>query len=298
MTSPSGTSSAGAHALPPERAGQRGPFDAARLAALGSAAGLDVAVVSEIDSTNAALARAARAVVAEPGVAEISRRWHAGAADGATTRGQVLVAERQTAGRGRLDRSWLSRSGAGLTVSLLLRPSLETARLGWLPMVVGTSLAATVQSFAGLPAVLKWPNDVLVDGAKLAGILTELVPAPTPAPASVIVGFGLNVLAEPDELPERSTSLLQLGAPLVALDRTGLLGRILGDLVTALAAWEADPDQARPAYLARCATVGRQVRLMLPGGTAETGTATDVDPDGRLVVDGRAYSAADVVHLR
>ncbi|CAO5242630.1 biotin--[acetyl-CoA-carboxylase] ligase [Frankia sp. AgKG'84/4] len=296
MTSPSGTSSAGTPALPPEPSDRRGPFDAARLTALASAAGLDVAVVSEIDSTNAALARAARAVVTEPGVAEISRRWHAGGANGATPRGQVLVAERQSAGRGRLDRSWLSRPGAGLTASLLLRPSLETARLGWLPMVVGTSLATTVQSFAGLPAVLKWPNDVLVDGAKLAGILTELVPAPVPA--SVVVGFGLNVLAEPDELPERSTSLLQLGAPPVALDRTGLLGRILGDLVTALAAWEADPGQARAAYLARCATVGRQVRLMLPGGTAETGTATDVDHEGRLIVDGRAYSAADVVHLR
>ncbi|MCK9893846.1 biotin--[acetyl-CoA-carboxylase] ligase [Frankia sp. AgB32] len=296
MTSPSEASSAGPPVAPPGSSGQRGPMDVARLTELVSAAGLDVAVVSEIDSTNAALARAARAVVAEPGLAEISRRWHASSADGAAARGQVLVAERQTAGRGRLDRSWLSRPGAGLTVSLLLRPSLETARLGWLPMVVGTSLAATVQSFAGQPAVLKWPNDVQVDGAKLAGILTELVPVP--APASVIIGFGFNVLAEPDELPERSTSLLQLGAPAAALDRTALLGRLLGDLVTALAAWEADPGQARAAYLARCATVGRQVRLMLPGGGVETGTATDVDPDGRLVVDGRAYSAADVVHLR
>jgi BirA family biotin operon repressor/biotin-[acetyl-CoA-carboxylase] ligase len=278
-------------------AGQRGPFDVARLTALASAVGLDLTVVPEIDSTNAALARAARAEVTEPALAEISRRWRSGDAAGIAPRGQVLVAERQTAGRGRLDRSWVSRLGAGLTVSLLVRPSVETARLGWLPMVVGTSLASTVRSVAGLPAVLKWPNDVLVGGAKLAGILTELVPVPPAAP-SVVIGFGLNVRAEPDELPERSTSLLLSGARPAALDRTELLGTILEGLVETLAAWETDPGKARGAYLAMCATIGRRVRVELPTGATETGTATDVDLDGRLVVDGRAYSAGDVVHLR
>lgn len=275
-------------------------LDAGRLQSLVAAAGLDATVVAEIDSTNAALARAARATATEPTLRAISQRWRPGPAHGADLgepRGQVLVAEVQTAGRGRLDRTWQSRPGAGLTVSLLVRPAIETARLGWLPMVVGTSLVSTLRSLAGVPATLKWPNDVLVDGVKLAGILTELVPAPPAAPSAVI-GFGLNVHADRDELPERSTSLRQLGAAPAALDRTALLGAILNDLMAALAAWTAEPGRARDDYRMCCATLGRQVRLELPGGASRIGIATDVDPDGRLIVGDRPYSAADVVHLR
>jgi BirA family biotin operon repressor/biotin-[acetyl-CoA-carboxylase] ligase len=150
---------------------------------------------------------------------------------------------------------------------------------------------------AAVPAVLKWPNDVLVDDAKLAGILVEVVQVPLSSP-SVIIGFGLNVMAERDELPERSTSLLLSGALPAALDRTELLGVVLADLVGAITGWEADPQAARAEYLRVCATIGRRVRVELPDGSAVLGTATDVDPDGRLVVNGRPYSAADIVHLR
>ncbi|WP_261559255.1 biotin--[acetyl-CoA-carboxylase] ligase [Frankia tisae] len=279
--------------------GDRSPLDAARLTAAAAALGLGLAAIPEIDSTNAALARIARGETSDPDPAGLSRQWREsegpdGAAHG---RGLVLVAERQTAGRGRLDRSWLSRPGAGLTVSLLLRPRTAVSRLGWLPLVVGTSLVSTLRAVAGVPAVLKWPNDVLIEGAKLAGILVEVVPVPSSAP-SVVIGFGLNVNAEPGELPDRSTSLLLSGAHPAALDRTELLERILDGLVHALAAWEADPQAARAAYVEVCATIGREVRVELPDGSADTGRATDVDLEGRLVVAGRAYSAGDVVHLR
>ncbi|MCM3887609.1 biotin--[acetyl-CoA-carboxylase] ligase [Frankia sp. R82] len=275
-------------------------LDAARLADLLATArtGYRLTVLPEVDSTNAALARAARAdtttmVAATAELEEMARRWRA--ADG--PRGQVLVAERQSAGRGRLDRSWESRVGAGLTVSLLVRLTVETALLGWLPMVVGTSLVSTVRRVTGVPAVLKWPNDLLVDGAKLAGILVELVPVPASAP-SVVIGFGLNVHAERDELPQRSTSLRLCGAHPAVLDRTALLAELLADLAGALTRWERDPRTARADYLAVCSTIGRQVRVELPGGQSHLGTATDVDAEGRLVVDGRAFSAGDVIHLR
>ncbi|WP_044884283.1 MULTISPECIES: biotin--[acetyl-CoA-carboxylase] ligase [Frankia] len=288
----------------PSAAGDRGPLDAARLTAAAAAAGLDLTVIQEIDSTNAALARIARGETSDPALVGLSRQWRESPGPGLAPlgraplgRGLVLAAERQTAGRGRLDRSWVSRPGAGLTVSLLIRPRTAVSRLGWLPMVVGTSLVSTVRAVAGVPAVLKWPNDVLAEGGKLAGILVEVVPVPASAP-SVVIGFGLNVNAEPDELPDRSTSLLLTGAHPAALDRTELLARILDGLVNALAAWEADPQAARAAYLAVCATIGREVRVELPDGSADTGRATDVDLEGRLVVAGRAYSAGDVVHLR
>ncbi|MCM3920881.1 biotin--[acetyl-CoA-carboxylase] ligase [Frankia sp. AiPs1] len=283
----------------PIPAGNRGPLDAARLTAAVAAVGLDLTVIREIDSTNAALARIARGETSDPALAGLARQWRASPApeDAPRGRGLALAAERQTAGRGRLDRSWVSRPGAGLTVSLLIQPRIAISRLGWLPMVVGMSLVSTVRAIAGVPAVLKWPNDVLVEGGKLAGILVEVVPVPASAP-SVVIGFGLNVNAEPDELPDRSTSLLLAGADPAALDRTELLERILVGLVGALAAWEADPQAVRVAYLAMCATIGREVRVELPDGSADTGRATDVDPAGRLVVAGRAYSAGDVVHLR
>jgi len=282
----------------PEASGPRVPLDAARLAELAGVAGFGLTVVEEIDSTNAALARVARADTSEPVLLAIARQWRARANGAAASpRGHVLVAERQTAGRGRLDRSWVSRPGAGLTVSVLVGLSVARARLGWLPLVAGTALASTIRSVGGLPVSLKWPNDLLVGGEKLAGILVELVPTP-PAEPSVVIGFGLNVHAERDELPERSTSLLLSGARPAALDRTALLGAILAALATSLAGWAAHPASARENYLEVCGTIGRQVRVELPDGTVEQGTATDVDPDGQLIVDGRAYSAGDIVHLR
>jgi BirA family biotin operon repressor/biotin-[acetyl-CoA-carboxylase] ligase len=150
--------------------------------------------------------------------------------------------------------------------------------------------------------VLKWPNDVMVDGpggGKLAGILVELVPVSSRPPAAV-VGVGLNVASAEGELPPGSTSVQECrgraGTP--GVDRTDLLVAVLGELLAARGAWEADPATARDDYLRLCATVGRDVRVFMPGGDVVEGTATAVDDDGRLLVGGRPFSAADVVHLR
>ncbi|WP_239376632.1 biotin--[acetyl-CoA-carboxylase] ligase [Frankia sp. Cj5] len=257
---------------------RRLPLDAGLVAAALADDGLDVRVVGETGSTNADLVAAAKAGARE---------------------GRVLVAESQWAGRGRLDRSWVSPPGAGLTFSVLLRPTVPAAALGWLPLLTGASLVGALRGSAGIPAVLKWPNDVLVDGAKVAGILAEAVPC-QPATTAVVVGVGLNVDTAADELPLGATSvaLCQRRASRPATGRGELLIEVLRELAAGYRAWLAEPDRARDAYRSVCATLGQQVRVELPDGAVVVGAATAVDAHGRLVVDGRAFAAGDVVHLR
>ncbi|WP_131745626.1 biotin--[acetyl-CoA-carboxylase] ligase [Frankia sp. Cppng1_Ct_nod] len=257
---------------------RRLPLDSGLLAASLSGDGLDVRVVQETGSTNADLVAAAKAGAGE---------------------GRVLVAELQWAGRGRLDRSWTSPPGAGLTFSVLFRPTVASSNLGWLPLVTGVSLVTTLRRFAGIPAVVKWPNDILVDGAKLAGILAEAVPV-QPGEAAVVVGVGLNVDTRADELPPGATSVVlcqqQVSHP--PTGRGELFIELLRGLVGAYRSWSTEPAAVGEAYRSVCATLGRQVRVELPGGSVLIGTATDVDAHGRLVVDGRAFAAGDVIHLR
>ncbi len=219
--------------------------------------------------------------------------------------GQVLVAEEQTAGRGRMGRSWVSDPGAALTFSVLLRPaSVPAAKRGWLPLLAGVAVATAVHAAASVPATLKWPNDVLVRERKLAGILAEQ------SGDAVVVGIGVNVAtpaealsASPGGVP--ATSLLAEGADVA---RDVLLVEVLRQVERWYVAFGADPDPdrsgLRPAYLALCGTLGRRVRAELPGGRTVSGVAEDVDADGRLLVaepggtSPTPVSAGDVVHLR
>ena len=231
-----------------------------------AADGWRVEVVTSAPSTNGLVADRARA--GEPA-------------------GLVIVAESQTAGRGRLGRTWTSPSRAGLTFSVLLRPSLEPAQWGWLPLLSGVAVARALREQTGVDAVLKWPNDVLIDGRKTCGLLAEAV-----VPGVVVLGVGLNVTTRRLELPHAGATSLQIeGAS--TTDRDTVLRAILRELTVVLA----DVDAGRAGYRALCSTLGRQVRVELPTGAVE-GTAAAVDDDGRLVVDGRAYGAGDVVHLR
>ena len=205
--------------------------------------------------------------------------------------GLVVVAEAQTAGRGRLDRSWVSPPRAGLTMSVLVRPDLPPVRWPWLPLLAGLAVSTALREQAELDAVLKWPNDVLVDDRKLCGVLAEV-----PQQGAAVLGIGLNVTTRAHELPPTAptppTSVAMAGGS--TTDRDTLLRavlRALGDVLT-------DMDGARAAYRDRCSTLGRRVRLQLPGDTAVEGVAEDVDDVGRLVVAGQAYGAGDVVHLR
>ena len=219
--------------------------------------------------------------------------------------GQVLVAEEQTAGRGRMGRSWVSQPGASLTFSVLLRPVLvPPARRGWLPLLTGVAVAVAVRATAGVDATVKWPNDVLAGERKLAGILAEQ------SGEVVVVGIGVNVATTAEALPAspgglRATSLLVEGA---SVSREALLAAILRELEARYLAFRADPDAARGGLLAEyralCATLGHSVRVELPGGQVLTGVAEDVDADGRLLVAAAAgeppvpIAAGDVIHLR
>lgn len=244
----------------------RPPLRAAALMKALAADGWRVEVLERAGSTNAVVAH--RAGAGEPA-------------------GLVVVAEHQLNGRGRLGRTWVSPARAGLTFSLLLRPELPAAQWGWLPLVTGLAVAQALRAQAQVDALLKWPNDVLVNGRKVAGLLAEVV-----ASEAVVVGIGVNVTTTREELPhDGATSLRLEGA--ATTDRDTLLRAILRRLGAVLA----DVDTARAAYRDLCATIGEQVRVDLPSGAVQ-GRAEGIDDDGRLVVAGTAYSAGDVVHLR
>jgi BirA family biotin operon repressor/biotin-[acetyl-CoA-carboxylase] ligase len=220
--------------------------------------------------------------------------------------GVVLAAEEQRAGRGRMGRTWTAPPRAALTVSVLLRPAVPPARRGWLPLLAGVAVAAAVSGVTGVEARLKWPNDLLAAGAKLAGILAEA------SGGAVVVGIGLNVSTEPPELPQPrpgalpATSLAAAGA--TALDRGDILLALLAGFERRYRAWQqagGDPDRSglREEYVRWSATIGRTVRAELPGGQALSGSAAGVDSDGRLLVrlspgSEVAVAAGDVVHLR
>jgi BirA family transcriptional regulator, biotin operon repressor / biotin---[acetyl-CoA-carboxylase] ligase len=246
----------------------RPPLDSARLAELG------IEVVPVTGSTNAEVSELARGGAPE---------W------------TVVVTEHQTAGRGRLDRTWETPDRAALTFSILLRPSPAGNEWPWLPLLAGVAVAGALRE-AGVPATLKWPNDVLIDSRKTAGILAERLD--TPAGPAAVVGIGVNVHQEQDELPVPTATSVALATG-SAPDRTDLLLEILARLRHRYDAWSAGGGGAvRAAYLDACETVGQEVRVALPGGGEVVGPATDVDEAGRLVVAGRPVAAGDVVHVR
>ena len=256
-------------------AAERPPLDATRLP------DHQVEVVEEADSTNALVVERAQAGGPE---------------------GLVIVAEHQTAGRGRLDRTWETPARSALTFSVLLRPTAAPEAWPWIPLLTGYEVSKALRA-AGFDATVKWPNDVLLrrhDGAerKVAGILVERVE--TPGGPTAVVGVGLNVGMTEDELPvPEATSLAVEGD---APDRTELLGLLLDTLWEGYVAWQEGGEAATAhlaaSYAAACSTIGRQVRVDLPPGGVLTGTATGIDPAGRLLVDGTAVSAGDVVHVR
>ena len=240
-----------------------------------------VEVVEEAGSTNALVSERARAGGPE---------------------GLVVLAEHQTSGRGRLDRSWVTPPRSGLTFSVLLRPTVPAASWPWLPLLTGYAVSSALRT-AGFDAAVKWPNDVLLGDRKVAGILVERVE--TPSGPAAVVGIGINVAMTTDELPvPEATSLAVVGD---VPDRTELLGLVLDDLWDSYVAWQEGGEQAAArlaaSYAGVCATVGRDVAVALPGGTTLTGRAVEIDPSGRLVVAHRsgertAVGAGDVVHVR
>lgn len=239
-----------------------------------------LAVVEHSASTNAEL-RAASADASWPHLA-------------------VLLTDTQTAGRGRLDRTWVTPAGSALAISVLLRELPEEAdSRGWIPLAAGLAMAdAVAAQLPGREVGVKWPNDVLVDGRKICGILAEATAD------AVIVGAGVNTEMTREQLPvETATSF---AANDVAVDADRLVSdyvRALGAALSTLAeATGAVASGLHTDVTARCVTLGREVTVSLPGGGELRGVARRLDTAGRLVVEDaageHAVSAGDVVHVR
>jgi BirA family biotin operon repressor/biotin-[acetyl-CoA-carboxylase] ligase len=234
-----------------------------------------VEVVDRVSSTSTELARAA---------AQDPAAW---------PDRSVLVADHQDAGRGRAGRTWTTPRGAALTVSVLLRPDparVPVEALGWVPLLGGLAAALALRDL-GAPAVLKWPNDVLLPtgtdepevagwGAhrKVAGVLADVVPG-----GAVVLGIGLNVAQRAEQLPVPSATSLALAG--VAVSRADVLVALLARWVEADAAWRAAGGVGPVEDWSRLAvTLGRAVRVALPGGGELVGTAVALEPDGALRV--------------
>jgi BirA family biotin operon repressor/biotin-[acetyl-CoA-carboxylase] ligase len=234
-----------------------------------------VSWVAETGSTNSDLVAAARA--------------------GAPA-GTVLVADHQTAGRGRLGRRWQAPPGASLLTSILLPPELAGGHLQRLTHAVALAAVAACEELAGVRAVLKWPNDLLVGDRKLAGVLSESVLDGGQAVA-VVVGIGINVDWPQELAPELAGTLTALNYECGrGVDRHQLLDALLAHLGAT------DWTSVDAAYRARLATLGRNVRVH-SGEEELLGRAVDVTPAGELIVEdatGRHLTihAGDITHLR
>jgi BirA family biotin operon repressor/biotin-[acetyl-CoA-carboxylase] ligase len=250
-----------------------------------------IEVVAESPSTNADLAAAAQR---------------------GESAGTVLITEHQSAGRGRRGRTWTAPAGTGIAMSVLLQPAaVDQARWSWLPLLAGLAVADGLRSVADVPAVLKWPNDVLVSDKKLCGILAERVETPT-GPGCV-VGMGINIGLTAEQLPvPAATSLAILLAERNRLrdlpSPTAVAATVLAVLELVYRRWESSgggsvsESSVSASYTQRCDTIGRRVRVVLSDERTVEGVAEAVDPDGRLVVRTstglQVFSAGDVIHLR
>lgn len=223
------------------------------------------------------------------------------AAAGEDIGGVVLIAEHQTAGRGRNGRRWFGAPRAQVAMSVGVDAAgVPSDTWGWLPLAAGVAVVDAVAAVTNTDAGLKWPNDVLAGGGKLAGILSE-VASPRPL---IVVGIGLNVTLRADEADDPvATSLLQLGVE--APDRDRLVVRLLLELSSRISGWRAAGGSdagLMSDYRARSLTIGSRVRAVLPGDREILGVARSVDEQGRLLIESEgqtiAVSAGDVVHLR
>ncbi|MEB0201796.1 biotin--[acetyl-CoA-carboxylase] ligase [Cryobacterium sp. 5I3] len=250
----------------------------------------------------------------------------------------TVVTDSQTRGRGRLGRTWLAPTGKSLAISVLLRPLVGTGtgegaplpvdRFGWFPLLAGAAMTIAVRAeveaslLAGAPScgtsaagpddgehpahevTLKWPNDVLIDGYKVSGILSELLPDTH----GLVIGAGLNLSLDEHDLPTlTSTSLLLVTGRAPQAD--AVLARYLIELAGLTAAFlAANGDPVASGLLgtvtALCGTLGSKVRVQLPGGDDLVGVASALDESGRLIVENQAtgepqaVAAGDVTHLR
>lgn len=206
---------------------------------------------------------------------------------------EVVVAEFQSNGRGRLDRTFDAPTSSALLFSFAVRPKRNQSDWGFLPLLTGMCVARALNSFieGQTPVTLKWPNDLLVDGKKLGGIIAEV------RGEAVIIGVGINVEMSVEELPAAgATSLLIVGCS--NLNRNQILTKILFEIEAGLTSWDGG-EIFVDRYREVSSTLGNQVRAQLPGGKVLESRAIDIDPSGALILEsGERITVGDVIHLR
>ncbi len=243
--------------------------------AVAAGAGWSVTLLPTADSTNVVAARGPDGSGAVPD--------------------SIVVADHQTAGRGRLDRTWETPPGSALTFSVVVDPGLADHDWPLLPLAVGLAVADGVRQAAGVEVEVKWPNDLLIAGEKFCGILLERVQGAAGRPLAVI-GVGINVGLTREDLPVPTATSLGIAGS--TADRTEVFAAVVPALGTILDALRSDPGAVLERYRSECDTIGREVTVSLPDGEQLTGTASGLDRSGRLIVGDRAVGAGDVVHVR
>ena len=207
--------------------------------------------------------------------------------------GKVLVAEFQSAGRGRLDRKFEVPAGKGLTFSFAFDSPVWQENIGWIPLITGLAVAKAINKYLDKELVnVKWPNDLLIEGAKLGGILSEKFDS------GFVVGVGINVLQSQTELPIPNATSLSMYSK---VDRSELLISILQELGHAFRSNSADTiraiSQLKNEYRISCATLGKVVKVLLPSGESFEDTALAISEDGSLLLRTCEIRVADIVHL-
>lgn len=215
--------------------------------------------------------------------------------------GLVLVADEQTAGRGRLDRSWASPAGGSVAISVLVAPEPLFPQWGWLSLLAGLAVADTVAGFAPNPDAveLKWPNDVLVNGRKVCGILSERIDPPGGTTPLAVLGMGINLDIAAADLPVPTATSLALEG--IEAGRDDVVAALLGHLGEHLQTWQQRGELADE-YGRRCASIGAQLEIIVDERTRANGTGHGVDAHGRLQVATargvETFAVGDVVHAR
>ena len=214
----------------------------------------------------------------------------------------VLATDFQTAGKGRMDRTWEANAGSSVMASILLRPQFtQSSAIGWLSLLTALAITRAISDL-GLEPKIKWPNDVLIAEKKVSGILAEVATDLS----CVVIGFGINVNQSANQLPVDTATSLSIESA-GAVDRDQLLATVIENirslyLELSSAGGDATVSGLRQAILELSATVGSQVSVEFPDGKKAFGLAKDIDETGRLVVTTQtetlSVSAGDVLHLR
>jgi BirA family biotin operon repressor/biotin-[acetyl-CoA-carboxylase] ligase len=219
--------------------------------------------------------------------------------DGIATHGDVFATEFQSQGRGRLDRTFVAPPRSALLFSFYVEPKNNGEQWGWLPLLAGQSVVHAISEVFDLHEddnlKLKWPNDILLNDRKVAGLLTERIQ--TPLATGVVIGIGINVFTRQEELPVASATSFAIQGYLEC-DRNALLVQILKSFPNYLQRWERGDPTLLEEYSSISATIGRRVEIEIPGPTKVVSVATIIDPSGALVLeDGRLIMVGDVVHI-